>query len=75
MMQIFPLKSESITPPPKKTGLSERPERGKSFAMYFFGNFKPKSVSIFLVTPGSRVTLLDENTSNHAEPDVAFIGT
>ena len=63
MTQIFPLKSESITPPPKKTGLNERPERGKSFATYFFGNFKPKSVSTFLVTPGSRVTPYDENTS------------
>ena len=48
MMEIFPLKSESITPPPKKSGLSERPERGKSFAIYF--NY---IVSIFLVTPGS----------------------
>ena len=47
----------------------------KALLHTFSYNFKPKSVSIFLVTPGSRVTLLDENISKHAEPGVASIGT
>ena len=59
----------------RETGLSERPEWGKGFPTYFFGNFKPKSVSIFLAAPDSRVTLLDENTSKHAEPGITSIET
>ena len=41
--------------------------------MSFSGNLRPKSVSIFLVTPGSKVALLDKQISKHAEPGVAFV--
>ena len=39
------------------------------------GTLSQKSVPTFLVTPGSRVTPYDENTSKHAEPGVASIRT
>ena len=60
---MFPLKSESIIPPPKKTERREKLNLGYILATYFFEKQNPMSVSTDLVEFGSKTTGFAANKS------------